>query len=179
MSDYQQLEFSDIKRKYEPHFPLKRLLEIREMIMSFKPHNEKEQRDRAILYALIFEGKTTREIFEEEKVFSNRFENHKRVPLSQRQIQNIIAKYIPDYRTCRKSKKPTTSKARKEQKAIKQEYLKEGKTCAVCGSTENLELHHMIPLDMGGTNDAANLIILCKYCHFQATKYYMENIKSR
>ena len=32
------------------------------------------------------------------------------------------------------------------------------KKCGKCGSTENLELHHMIPMSLGGTNDENNLI---------------------
>ena len=177
-----QIEFSDlsIKRKYTPRLPPKRLFEIYEMIKQWEPQSDTERRDKAILHEMFIEGKTTREICEEGKYKSRQWEKGGRKPLQQRQIQNIVARYVPDFgRKKPKGKRPTTSKARNEQTAIKQEYLKAGKTCAVCGSTENLELHHMIPLDLGGSNDEANLIILCKYCHFQATQYYMKNFKSR
>lgn len=37
--------------------------------------------------------------------------------------------------------------------------------CANCGDEEPLEVHHIIPLLMGGTNTLANLITLCRFCH--------------
>ena len=37
--------------------------------------------------------------------------------------------------------------------------------CHRCGSTNELEIHHMIPIGIGGTNDTGNLIILCHKCH--------------
>ena len=45
--------------------------------------------------------------------------------------------------------------------------------CGKCGSTENLELHHMIPASLGGTNDENNLIWLCNKCHKKVTQYQM------
>jgi hypothetical protein len=47
------------------------------------------------------------------------------------------------------------------------------KKCGKCGSTENLELHHMIPMSLGGTNDENNLIWLCNKCHKKVTQYQM------
>ena len=35
----------------------------------------------------------------------------------------------------------------------------------VCGSTERLEVDHIVPLSRGGTNDAENLRVLCSMCH--------------
>lgn len=37
--------------------------------------------------------------------------------------------------------------------------------CMNCGSTENIEIHHIIPLAFGGTNKIDNLIPLCCDCH--------------
>lgn len=37
--------------------------------------------------------------------------------------------------------------------------------CAKCGSTEDLDVHHIIDLSRGGTNDPTNLVIVCKACH--------------
>lgn len=174
MKECGQLEFSDIKRKYAPRLTPKRWFEIYEMIKNFEPRNDMEQRDKALLHMMFIEGKTTREICEEGTIKSKRWIKGGRKPMSQRQIENILFKYVPDYgRKNRKAKKTTTPKVRSEQTAIKQKYLREGRACAVCGSTENLEIHHMIPIDMGGTNDAANLIVLCRYCHYEATQYYI------
>ncbi len=37
--------------------------------------------------------------------------------------------------------------------------------CARCGSTKNLEQHHIIPKSEGGSDDASNLQWLCEGCH--------------
>jgi len=39
--------------------------------------------------------------------------------------------------------------------------------CAICGATERLEVDHIIPLSLGGSNDIDNLQILCKVCNIQ------------
>lgn len=36
------------------------------------------------------------------------------------------------------------------------------KRCSICGSTDNLELDHIIPKSKGGTDDSSNLQWLCK-----------------
>jgi len=40
-----------------------------------------------------------------------------------------------------------------------------GRLCSKCLSEENLQVHHVIPLSLGGTNDISNLEILCEACH--------------
>ena len=37
--------------------------------------------------------------------------------------------------------------------------------CVNCGSTEDLEIHHIVPLTLGGTNAITNLVPLCVNCH--------------
>ena len=37
--------------------------------------------------------------------------------------------------------------------------------CTHCGATTNLELHHILPLNQGGTNHLDNLTTLCNSCH--------------
>ena len=39
--------------------------------------------------------------------------------------------------------------------------------CVLCGSTENLEHHHVIPLSLGGSNEEDNIITLCAKHHVQ------------
>lgn len=38
--------------------------------------------------------------------------------------------------------------------------------CQRCGSTENLEVHHIIPVSQGGGKDDSNFCTLCSDCHF-------------
>lgn len=37
--------------------------------------------------------------------------------------------------------------------------------CHICGSIENLQLHHIIPLSNGGLNISTNILTLCGECH--------------
>ena len=37
-----------------------------------------------------------------------------------------------------------------------------GGKCAECGTTDNLTLHHIIPLSEGRTDDKDNFLILCE-----------------
>ena len=39
------------------------------------------------------------------------------------------------------------------------------KACEFCGSDNRLEVHHIIPLALGGSNNLGNLIVVCKKCH--------------
>ena len=43
-----------------------------------------------------------------------------------------------------------------------------GDVCVNCGSTEDVEFHHIVPLRDGGTNTIGNIVPLCYRCH-QAT----------
>jgi len=40
-----------------------------------------------------------------------------------------------------------------------------GRTCINCGSDENIEYHHVIPLSIGGRNVLSNIQPLCYECH--------------
>ena len=40
-----------------------------------------------------------------------------------------------------------------------------GTKCANCGSTNNIEFHHIVPLFLGGSNNLRNIVPLCNRCH--------------
>lgn len=42
---------------------------------------------------------------------------------------------------------------------------RDGFECRDCRSKKNLEVHHILPLHKGGTNDPQNLMTLCEKCH--------------
>jgi len=44
-------------------------------------------------------------------------------------------------------------------------FKRDGKYCCNCGSTERLEIDHIIPLSRGGRADEDNLQVLCKSCN--------------
>lgn len=43
-----------------------------------------------------------------------------------------------------------------------------GNTCYNCGSDENIEYHHIVPLSFSGTNKLSNIVPLCYSCHKSA-----------
>ena len=43
-----------------------------------------------------------------------------------------------------------------------------GDTCGNCGSKENIEYNHVVPLKMGGTNNLTNIKPVCQECHCKA-----------
>ena len=66
--------------------------------------------------------------------------------------------------------KPQRHQLNKEER---QERLEDaGGCCASCKKEINkiFDIDHIIPLSEGGTNDAENLQVLCKPCHFEKTK---------
>ena len=42
--------------------------------------------------------------------------------------------------------------------------------CAQCGKLKVVELHHVLPLSLGGKDDFNNLVALCEDCHKAAHK---------
>ena len=43
--------------------------------------------------------------------------------------------------------------------------LAEIKRCEFCGDPRGLEVHHSIPLSLGGSDEEDNLIVCCAKCH--------------
>ena len=49
---------------------------------------------------------------------------------------------------------------------IRREVLdRDGWRCQACGKPGRLEVDHILPLHLGGTNDLGNLQALCRGCH--------------
>ena len=46
-------------------------------------------------------------------------------------------------------------------------YARDGYRCALCDSTQRLQIHHCIPRGRGGSHHEHNLICLCSACHAQ------------
>lgn len=47
-------------------------------------------------------------------------------------------------------------------------YRRDGWRCALCDSTDGLQIHHIKPRGKGGANHPMNLITLCWRCHAAA-----------
>jgi hypothetical protein len=46
-----------------------------------------------------------------------------------------------------------------------QVLVRDGYTCANCGGSGEMHVHHIVPLSKGGTNSLSNLKALCRGCH--------------
>jgi hypothetical protein len=44
-------------------------------------------------------------------------------------------------------------------------YKAYGRLCGKCLSQKNIEVHHIFPTTLGGTDEVENLSVLCKKCH--------------
>lgn len=47
----------------------------------------------------------------------------------------------------------------------KEVYRRDGFRCALCDSTDGIQIHHVIPRGEGGSDFPENLITLCWRCH--------------
>lgn len=56
----------------------------------------------------------------------------------------------------------------KWQRLRKEVLQRDGHQCANCGVESELEVHHIVPVGQGGTNEKTNLLTLCSGCHSRA-----------
>lgn len=80
-----------------------------------------------------------------------------------------VAKYPPCRKTLRKGSGKMTKDLRKEYVENRSQYdAALPKECGNCGSTDDLHIHHIVPLSCGGNNRITNLARLCTDCHSKA-----------
>ena len=62
-----------------------------------------------------------------------------------------------------------TKEGRDEFKRIRASFMAQcSRECGNCGSADDLEIHHIVPIIYGGTNRYTNLAVLCGACHDRA-----------
>lgn len=131
---------------------------------------QEEIRDKAILRYFLMDNLSASAISRKEDPAIVCLGNRNRgKPLTASSIIRIIYQHCPYLKKERNNRENDKRVLlMRKRRAQKSEHIKQ---CAFCGSKENLEEHHMIPLSMGGTNDDENLIFLCHSCHLGVTIY--------
>lgn len=142
--------------------PRERLKEIRRQVQEMP-----KSRDRTVLLLAFVHGLTTPEIAEIAKTRDDLMSRNHR-PLSRRRIQQIILIYVPDANAYQDH----SQKESAHRDHGKFAWSHQKGCCANCGSTEQLEWHHMIPAFLGGTAEEGNMICLCHDCHRDVTEYH-------
>ena len=69
--------------------------------------------------------------------------------------------YVVRHGTPTKALDPQRSRA--QEMKLRRQFL--GQPCWACGSTDNLELSHILPVRLGGTYTTDNMEWLCHTCH--------------
>ena len=146
--------------------------EALQMLNCFTPKNKKEKRAKAILELFIrdrYSAQAIERLHHPDIIsFGNRSYGN---PLRSPAILSVIYEYFPQFRgrnRTGKGKEKSRVELMRKRDNTENPHIK---ACAFCGSVENLEEHHMIPLSMGGTNADENLIFLCYSCHKAVTAY--------
>lgn len=159
-------------KKQLAQFSVDEWIEFRERLERLNNAGELIERDYRLLREIIVNQRTTAELAYLGRTDSNFnwLVSNRNKPMSTRRVQQILTEYFPEFhiQTTHKQNRKH-QKLRTEQNNIRQTMITEFSCCAKCGSKENLQLHHMIPVLIGGDNDDDNLIILCKKCHFRVT----------
>lgn len=146
--------------------PWQVMSEIRDKIETMPDGNEK-----TILSLYFIDGLSSREIpkyCEQNGIYSRSQTNY-----SSRSVNDIVNKHFP---YVWKYQKPNKDNLKRKEHF---KYIKEHKPerCGKCGSTDNLEFHHMIPLEFGGDSIDENEYPLCANCHRRFHRYLSKKKK--
>lgn len=134
---------------------------------NWKPQNEIEKRDKEICTLAFIKNMNAQQIKRLNHPLIIGMGNRSNgKPLSVTSILKICYQYFPFVKESRKGKRPASHEKRVELfKEQQKANITKPKICAACGATEDIKIHHIIPLSMGGTNDYFNLVYLCHSCH--------------
>lgn len=156
----------------------KNLKEIFDFIDNFHPKNDIEKRNKKILKYAFEENMTALQIskLKDKDIicYSNRAKGK---PLSNAEISRIIRDYdLIKEKRINYSKRKNYLRRKELTKKIQKKEINKPKICSACGKNKNLELHHIVPIVLGGNDDYYNLIYLCNRCHKSIHKYILEKL---
>ena len=148
----------------------KTVAKIAAFLKKWKPETETEKRDKHILQLAFIEDMNASQIARlNDPVIVGAGNRSRGKPLSPGSILKICYKYFPEAKERKyKGKSNENQRKRTELYQTRQKgEISKLEICATCGTIENIELHHIIPLTAGGTNDYFNLVYMCHDCHMK------------
>ena len=152
------------------NLPSNELAKITIFINEWEPQTEVEKRDKHILELAFIQDMNASQIRRLEDPLIIGMGNRSRGKLlSQSSIIAICYKYLPEAKRRKYKGRATREQALRTElfREQQKEKITRPKICCTCGEKKNIELHHIIPLIAGGTNDYYNLIYLCHNCHMK------------
>jgi hypothetical protein len=167
-------------RKQIPRFSVSEWISFRERFAEICKSDITE-RDKKILEELIVNMRSTQELAYLAR-YDDAFswcKSQMKKPMSASRIRQILCTYYPEFHiqtTHAKTKNPDVQKIRNEANIIKEKTIKTA-VCGKCGSKNRLEMHHLFPVCLGGTNDDSNLIWLCHNCHEKQSTYFRNRLR--
>lgn len=164
-------------RKYTPNFTVDEWIAFRQKLSDLIELNILPERDEKILTEIIINMKSTEQLAYLAKTNPeyNWLKSNQDKPMSGRRIQQILTQYFPEFHIQTSHKKERKDqKIRNEQTELRKTIITPDSCCSKCGGKENLELHHILPVIIGGNNDEYNIIILCRNCHQRITKIFKD-----
>lgn len=168
-------------RKQNARFSVDEWIAFRKRLIKIKNEEIISERDIRILEEIIVNMKSTAHLAylaRTDKEYSW-FKSNQNKPISTRRIQQILHTWYPEFHIQKTHQKYRKDQSiRNEHLRIRKKLFQEGKKyCGRCGTTEKLDLHHMMPVFLSGTNDLPNLVFLCEKCHEETTQYIRKKYK--
>lgn len=170
-------------RKQIARFSADEWILFRERLSAIENSAEVSERDKKILNELIVSMKSTAHLAylaRHDKSYSWCKSNQNK-PMSVRRIQQILCEHFPEFhiqKTHSNTKSEKEQRIRTEAAKVRRSMETKSNFCGRCGREDvPLDLHHLFPVILGGTNDERNLIFLCEYCHQQQTNYFQERLR--
>lgn len=153
---------------------------VANLLASWNPKTPTEKRDKHILELAFIQDMNAAQIARlKDPIIIGLGNRNNGKPLTSEWIWKICIKYVPEANKAKPDKKRRKGDKQRiellnDRKAGK---LRKPRVCCTCGSTEKTELHHIIPLAQGGTNDYFNLVYLCHDCHTKLHSMVYRNLK--
>ena len=121
-----------------------------------------------IIKMFAYHGMNAHEIARTGKVIG------KRGPMKEDMISLWIKRFFPNLQYINLYKYQQSQRASnhdhiEKMRKAKEQLLRKAPYCVICGSTENLELDHILTSYAGGSDDISNLQLLCHPCHVAKT----------